>query len=161
LLVWTPTNSFNFVLPWLLLLATLALGFGRIFGEWLVRRWRIRPTALLAIQFALGVYGGYFGGALGIMMIAMWGLAGHHDLKRLYAPRTLLVSSANIMAALTFIIARAVYWPETLVMLVAAAIGGYGGAQIGRRAPQKVVRAWTLTLTASVTLGFFVRAYIW
>jgi uncharacterized protein len=65
------------------------------------------------------------------------------------------------MAALTFIIPRAVHWPETVVMLVAAAIGGYGGAQIGRHAPPEVVRAWTLTLTASITLGFFVRAYIW
>jgi len=160
LLVWTPTNAFDFVLPWLLLLATLALGFGRIFGEWLGRRRRIGPTALLSIQFALGVYGGYFGGAVGIMMMAVWGLAGHHDLKRLNAPRTLLVSSANLMAALTFIIARAVHWPETLAMLVGAAIGGYGGAQIGRRAPTKVVRAWTLSLTACITLGFFVRAYM-
>jgi uncharacterized protein len=160
LLVWTPTNTFNFVLPWLLLLATLALGFGRIFGEWLGHRWRLEPPALLSIQFVLGVYGGYFGGAVGIMMMAVWGLVGHHDLKRLNAPRTLLVSSANLMAALTFIIARAVYWPETVVMLVAAAIGGYGGAQIGRRAPPKVVRAWTLSLTACITLGFFVRTYV-
>jgi uncharacterized membrane protein YfcA len=160
LLMWTPSNTFDFVLPWLLLLATLALGFGRIFGEWLSRRWRINPTALLSIQFALGVYGGYFGGAVGIMMMAVWGLLGDHDLKSLNAPRTLLVSSANMMAALMFIIARAVHWPETLVMLVGAAIGGYGGAQIGRRAPPQLVRAWTMSLTACVTLAFFVRAYI-
>jgi uncharacterized membrane protein YfcA len=160
LLVSTPTNTFDFVLPWLLLLATLALGFGRFFGEWSARRLRIRPTALLSIQFALGVYGGYFGGAVGIMMMAVWGLVGHHDLKRLNAPRTLLVSSANMMAALTFIIARAVHWPETAVMLVGAAFGGYGGAQIGRRAPPKIVRAGTLSLTACITLCFFVRAYM-
>jgi uncharacterized membrane protein YfcA len=160
LLVSTPTNTFDFVLPWLLLLATLALGFGRFFGEWSARRWRIGPTALLSVQFALGVYGGYFGGAVGIMMMAVWGLVGHHDLKRLNAPRTLLVSSANMMAALTFMIARAVHWPETVVMLVGAAIGGYGGAQIGRRAPPKIVRAWTLSLTACITLCFFVRAYM-
>lgn len=160
LLLWTPIKAFNFVLPWLLLLATLALGFGRTFGEWLGRRWRIRPAAVLTIQFGLGVYGGYFGGAVGIMMMAVWGLLGEHDLKSLNAPRTLLVSSANIMAVLTFIIARAVHWPETVVMLVAALIGGYGGAQIGRRTPPKVVRAGTLSLTACITLGFFVRAYM-
>jgi uncharacterized protein len=160
LLLWTPIRTFNFVLPWLLLLATLALSFGRAVGEWLSRRWRIKPWSVLIIQFALGVYGGYFGGAVGIMMMAVWGLLGNRDLKSLNAPRTLLVSAANIMAVLTFIIARAVHWPETIVMLVAAAIGGYGGAQIGRRAPPKVVRAGTLCLTACITLAFFVRAYV-
>jgi uncharacterized protein len=160
LLIWTPAQTFDVVLPWLLLLATLALGFGRRFGEWLGRRWRIRPAAVLTVQFGLAIYGGYFGGAVGLMMMAVWGLLGLHDLKRLNAPRTLLVSCANLMAVLTFIIARAVYWPETLIMLVAGVIGSYGGAQIGRRAPPNVVRVWTLVLTAGITLAFFVRAYM-
>lgn len=152
LLLWTPITTFNFVLPWLPLLATLALSFGRAVGEWLGRRWRIKPGAVLSIQFALGVYGGYFGGAVGIMMMAVWGLLGNRDLKSLNAPRTLLVSTVNIMAVLTFIIARAVHGPETVVMLVAAAIG--------RRTPPKVVRAGTLCLTACITLAFFIRAYV-
>jgi uncharacterized protein len=63
-------------------------------------------------------------------------------------------------AVLTFIIARAVHWPETIVILVAAAVGGYGGAQIGRRAPPRVVRAGTMFLTACFTLAFFARAYM-
>ncbi len=160
LLLWTPVKTFNFILPWLLLLATLALSFGRRFGEWLRRRWRIRPAAVLTIQFGLGVYGGYFGGAVGIMMMAVWGLLDNRDLKSLNAPRTLLVSAANIMAVLTFAISGAVQWPETVIMLVAATAGGYGGAQIGRRAPPKIVRAGTLFLTACITLAFFVRAYM-
>jgi uncharacterized membrane protein YfcA len=49
--LWTPIKTFDFVLPWLLLLATLALSFGRKLGEWLRRRWRIRPVAVLTIQF--------------------------------------------------------------------------------------------------------------
>jgi len=160
LLLWTPIRTFDFVLPCLLLLATLALSFGHKLGKWLRRRWRIRPAAVLTIQFGLGAYGGYFGGAVGIMMMAVWGLLENRDLKDLNAPRTLLVSTANIAGVLTFIIARAVHWPETIVMLVAAAIGGYGGAQLGRRAPPKVVRAGTLFLTACITLAFFARAYI-
>lgn len=161
LLLSTPIRTFNFVLPWLLLLATLALSFGRTLGGWLGRRWRIGPAVVLTIQFGLGVYGGYFGGAVGIMMIAVWGLVGHHDLKNLNAPRTLLVSSANIMAVLIFSIGGAVHWPETIVMLIAAVIGGYGGAHIGRRTAPKVVRVGTLCLTACITLGFFIRAYLW
>ena len=160
LLLSTPSQAFDLVLPWLLLLATLALSFGRKLGEGLRRRWRITPAAVLTIQFGLGIYGGYFGGAVGIMMMAVWGLLDGRDLKALNAPRTLLVSTANVMAALTFIVARAVHWPETLVMLVAAAAGGYGGAQIGRRAPPGVVRAGTLLLTGCITVAFFVRAYL-
>ncbi|HVI88487.1 MAG TPA: sulfite exporter TauE/SafE family protein [Dongiaceae bacterium] len=160
LLLWTPVKTFDVVLPWLLLLATLALSFGRKLGEWLRRRWRIRPAAVLTIQFGLGIYGGYFGGAVGIMMMAVWGLLESRDLKSLNAPRTLLVSAANVVAVLTFILARAVHWPETVVMLIAAAAGGYGGAHIGRRAPPAIIRAGTLLLTAGITLAFFGRAYM-
>jgi uncharacterized membrane protein YfcA len=159
LLLLTPTTTFDVVLPWLLLLAFLALGFGRSLGEWLRRRCRIRPWAVLTIQFGLGVYGGYFGGAVGIMMMAVWGLLDARDLKSLNAPRTLLVSTANLMAVAIFALAHAVRWPAAIVMLLGATVGGYGGAQIGRRAPARVVRAGTPLLTAGITLAFFFRAY--
>jgi len=158
LLLRTAARTFDHLLPWLLLLATLALTFGRPLGEALRRRWNIRPWAVLMAQFVLGIYGGYFGGAVGIMMMAVWGLLDSCELKALNPPRTLLVSAANLMAVATFIVARAVHWPETLVMLVAAALGGYGGAHLGRRAPARVVRAGTLLLTAGITLAFFLRA---
>jgi uncharacterized protein len=159
LLLVTSSAAFNFVLPWLLLLASLALAFGRTLGERLRQHWHIRPWAVLIVQFALGIYGGYFGGAVGIMMIAVWGLLDSSDVKRLSAPRTLLVSAANTMAVLTFIAAGVVHWRETAVMLVAAIVGGYGGAQIGRRTPAKLIRAGTLLVTACITVAFFVRAY--
>jgi uncharacterized membrane protein YfcA len=107
----------------------------------------------------LGIYGGYFGGAVGIMMMALWGLLESRDLKSLHAPRTLLVSAANAAAVLIFIAAHAVHWHETSVMLIGAAAGGYGGAQIGRRAPSTWIRAATLFVTLSITLLFFIRAY--
>lgn len=161
LLLSTPVRTFDLVLPWLLLLTALALGFGRRLGDWLRRRWRITPAAVVTVQFALAIYGGYFGGAVGIMMMAVWGLIESRDLKSLNAPRTLLVTAANMMAVLTFIIAQAVQWRETALMLAAATLGGYGGAQIGRRAPANAVRLGTLLLTAAITLAFFARAYLW
>jgi len=111
------------------------------------------------IQLALGIYGGYFGGAVGIMMMAVWSLLGSRDLKGLNAPRTLLVTAANTMAVLIFIVARAVRWNETLIMLIAATIGGYGGALLGRRAAPRVIRAGTLLIASGITLLFFVRTY--
>jgi uncharacterized protein len=114
---------------------------------------------VLAIQFVLGVYGGYFGGGVGLMMLAVWGLLERRDLKSLNASRTLLVVAANTMAVLIFIAARAVFWREAIIMLLAATIGGYSGAQIGRRCPTIVLRALTLSITVSITIAFFVRAY--
>jgi uncharacterized membrane protein YfcA len=159
LLLETSAKTFDVVLPWLLLIALFALAFGRRLGEWMRARWHISASVVLVIQFALGVYGGYFGGAVGIMMMAVWGLLDRQDLKRLSAPRTLLVSAANTMAVVTFVIARAVQWPETITMLVAATIGGYAGAMVGRRAPAHVIRVGTLAVTACITVVFFVRAY--
>lgn len=159
LLLSTPSRYFDFELPWLLLLATVALSFGRRIGELLRRHWQIGASTVLVIQFALGIYGGYFGGAVGIMMMAAWHLLDGSEIKNLNYPRTLLVCAANLMAVLFFISAHAVRWPETFLMLVAAALGGYGGARIGRVAPREVIRWGTLALTSGITIAFFVRAY--
>lgn len=159
LLLRTSSTAFTFVLPWLMLLAFLTLAFGRRIGEAMRARWHIHAHAVLAVQFALGVYGGYFGGAVGIMMMAIWGLLDSGDLKRLNPPRTLLVSAANSAAVLAFIAANAVHWRATLVMMGGGIIGGYFGARIGRRISPGVIRAVTLLATFCITLAFFVKTY--
>src|SRR3954452_2138963 len=87
LLLWTPSRAFDFILPWLMLVATLALAFGRQAGVVLRRHVHIGPGAMLAGQFFLGIYGGYYGGAIGLMMLALWALVGEHDIKSLNPPR--------------------------------------------------------------------------
>lgn len=159
LLLWTPSSAFDVMIPWLLLFATLLLAFGNDVGAFLRRHVAIGTTAMLAIQFVLGVYGGYFGGAVGIMMIAIWSLLGTTDLKRLHPARTLMVSSANTAAVALFIVARAVAWRETLVMLVGGIGGGFAGGHVGRRLDTRLVRAGTLTITTLITAIFFYRAY--
>src|SRR5262249_47341856 len=123
------------------------------------KRWRIAPGAVIAVQFGLGIYGGYFCGAVGIMMIAIWGLLDNRDLKSLNGPRTLFVGAAHAVAVLIFFSARAVHLAPTATMLVGATLGGYCGALIGRRAPSQIIRAGTLLLTGLITVAFFVRAY--
>ena len=159
LLLSTPTKIFDFLLPWLLLIATLTLAFGRQLGEWLRRVWHVPPRVVLGIQFVLGIYGGYFGGAIGIMMTAVWGLLMQRNLKSLNAQRTLLVTTANTMAVLIFIAAGAVRWKETVALLIAATIGGYCGALVGRRASPKLVHAGTLLIAGSITVLFFIHTY--
>ena len=160
LLLLTPIKTFDVVLPWLLAIATVALAFGARLGELLRRRWHIGASTVLVVQFCLGIYGGYFGGGVGIMMMAVWSLLTDRTLKSFNAPRTLLVCAANTVAVIIFIAAGSVRWREALAMLVGAILGGYLGANIGRRAPAGVIRSGTLLLSVCITLAFFARAYL-
>ena len=157
LLLSTSSRTFDVVLPWLLLIASVALAFGRRVGEWLRARWRIAPSVVVVIQFGLGIYGGYFGGAVGIMMMATWSLLGVSDLRVMNPTKTVLVGAMNAVAVLYFIAARAVLWPQTLAMLVAAAIGGYAGARIAMRLDTRWLRAGVIAISTAITLTFFLR----
>ncbi len=159
LLLSTPAVAFNRLVPWLLLTATLTFTFGARAGLVLRRRFRIGRAPLLAAQFVLGVYGGYFGGAVGIMMLAVWGLLSGTELVRLHALRVALVGVTNSVAVLCFVAAGAVWWPQTLVMLVGAAAGGYLGAQIGRRMSPRVLRISVSVFMVVMTGVFFWRAW--
>ena len=159
LLLVTPGGAFDLVIPWLLLLATLTFAGGRHLGAWLRRYLRIGRGAFLVIQFILSIYGGYFGGAIGLMMMAVWTLIDSAELKIMAAPRTLLVSATNGAAVLCFAVAGAVRWPETLAMMLSAIAGGYYGARFARHLPPTVLRWFVVALSATVTIVFFARRY--
>jgi uncharacterized membrane protein YfcA len=159
LLLVTPGEAFDRVIPWLLLLATLTFASGRNFGDWLRRYLRIGRTGLLAIQFTLGVYGGYFGGAVGLMMMAAWTLLDSAELQAMAPARTLLTSAANGMAVLCFAVAGAVWWLEGLAMTASTIAGGYCGARFASHLPPAVLRGFVILLSACVTAGFFFKAY--
>jgi uncharacterized membrane protein YfcA len=157
LLLVTPGGAFDLVIPWLLLLATLTFAGGRHLGDWLRRYVTIGRPAFLVIQFILSIYGGYFGGAIGLMMMAVWTLIDASELKTMAATRTALVSTANGTAVLCFILAGAVRWPEMLSMMVSAIAGGYYGARFARHLPPAVLRWFVVALSATVTVVFFLR----
>jgi uncharacterized protein len=158
LLLATPERLFDVVIPWLFLLATLTFAFGARAGLALRRVVTVGPGGLPVIQFVIAIYGGYFGGAVGLMMMAAWSLLhARDDLKSMAPARVLLTSSANGAAVLWFIFAGAVRWPETLAMLAASVVGGYLGARLTRVLPAPAVRWFVVALTAIVTLAFFWR----
>jgi uncharacterized membrane protein YfcA len=158
LLLATPSATFDHIIPWLLLLATLALAFGPRVGLALRRVIRLGAPPLLAGQFLLGIYGGYFGGAVGIMMMAVWSLLGTADLKAMNPVKTLLVAATNTVAVLCFAAADAVRWPETSAVLLAALVGGYAGARAGSCLGPRLIRAAVVSITAGMTIAFFIRA---
>ena len=159
LLIWTPQRAFDHLLPWLLLTGSLAFAFGRQGGRWLRARIRIAPAVSLTVQFLLGVYGGYFGGAVGIMMMAAWSLLGATDLHAMNVSRTLIVGVTNIVAAMVFILGGFIWWPQTLVMLIGASLGGYVAAAMTRRLNAEKLRIFISILQFAMTALFFWRAY--
>jgi uncharacterized protein len=159
LLLATPSSTFDVIIPWLLLLATLAFAFGGRIGASLSRHVRIGSSIVLPIQFVLAIYGGYFGGAVGIMMMAVWSLLGRVNLKAVNPAKTLLVAAANAIAVLCFIVAGAVWWRSTAIMLVAGVVGGYAGARIARRLDVRLIRAGVLLISSGMTVVMFIRVW--
>ncbi|ACG78595.1 conserved hypothetical protein [Phenylobacterium zucineum HLK1] len=157
LLLWTPSATFDRVLPWLLLAATAMLAGGPRIAPRLAGL-AGRPAVLLLLQFGLGVYGGYFGGAVGIMMMAAWRMLTGAEVRDLQGARTLMVTAANAIAVATFVVAGAVAWPFALALGAGALAGGYAGAHAGRRLPARVVKWTTVGLCAGVTVLFFLRS---
>jgi len=160
LLLATPAATFDTVIPWLLLLATLVFAVGRQVGAKLRQVARIDARILLTVQFLTAIYGGYFGGAVGVMMMAVWSLFGIDDIKAMNAAKTLLVGVTNSVAVACFIAAGQVFWPQTAIMLLAAVAGGYAGARVGRRMNPRHVRAGITVLNVAMTAAFFLRSYL-
>lgn len=155
----TPTRMFDQILPWLLLVASLALAFGPRIQAKIQGKLKSGAAVVLIGQAVLSIYGGYFGGAMGIMTLAFWSLILSAELKDLQYPRTLLVATSNAAAVVAFAFAGAVSWWTVAFMTPAAILGGYGGALVGRNLKPAYVRAGTIVLAFAVTAAFFIRAY--
>jgi uncharacterized protein len=159
LLLFTPTTTFDAIFPWLLLFGTLAFSFGRQAGIVLRRMVHIGTPTLIFVQFLLAIYGGYFGGAVGIMTLAVWSLFFVSNLTALNAAKTLLVGCMNATAVVCFVLAGKVWWPQAVVMLVAAVAGGYLGARVTRKLDPSRVRTAITVLTFAMTALVFYRHY--
>jgi uncharacterized membrane protein YfcA len=172
LLLHTPSTTFSRLIPLLLLAATLLFAFGPSFTAWLKRRKAAETSAtgesqtrsmsgvvgMCAGQAVIAIYGGYFVGGIGILMLAAFGLMGMENIHAMNALKTLLASCINGVAVVTFIIAGAVDWPQAVVMLIGGTIGGYGGAAYARRLEPGLVRRIVIVVAVAMTIYFFIRA---
>jgi uncharacterized membrane protein YfcA len=158
LLLYTPQTTFDTVIPWLMLAATLLFTFGARITPLLKRFIHIGPVTVV-IQFFIAIYGGYFGGAIGILMLATWTVFGLTDIHIMNANRTLMGAATNIIAAVLFAIARKIWWPQTLMMLVGTIIGGYIGARLARKVSPVYIRAIVTVVSAGITIAFFLRRH--
>jgi uncharacterized protein len=163
LLLRTPAHTFLRVLPWLMLAATLLF----IAGPRLTKAdpqtgGNPRLRALMAaafFQLLVGIYGGYFGGGMGIVVLAMLTAFGMADIHEMNAFKIVLSTATNGIAVLIFIFKHAVFWPQAIIMIAGAALGGYFGARYSLRLPRLWVRWFVIAIGTGMTAYFFVHAY--
>ncbi|MEU4396739.1 TSUP family transporter [Kribbella sp. NPDC023855] len=156
LLLALPSNSFDAVVPWLLAFATFVLAFGRRIASALRTTVAGRPV-IMAGQLLLSIYGGYFGGASGLMMVAFWSVAASIDPGRVNPLRMAQMAAIYLTAAVVFLLASDVLTESAKLglMLGGAILGGYGGATIARKLPTPVLRAIVVGSAAAMTVVYF------
>lgn len=172
LLIKTPQQTFEHLVPWLLLGGTLLFAYGPRIRAIAGRSGTtptdndLRQTSWLALsaasllQFAVGTYGGYFGGGIGFVMMGMMAALGMSDIHNMNALRTLLAATINIVAVATFIVAGAVLWPQCLVMIVGAMAGGWSGGHYAQKADPKKLRYVVIWIGLLMSVYFFATAYL-
>lgn len=155
LLLLTSDNMFQRIVPWLLLLATALFALAPQLRTWSGHQ----GTAPAAWKAALGMlavaaYGGYFNGGLGILLLALLGLLGQTQLNAMNGMKNLVSALLTAIAVGIYAAGGIVQWRLALVMMLAATLGGYGGARLARRLPPTALR-WGIVTTGLVMAGLF------
>jgi uncharacterized protein len=166
LLVATPSKTFDGLVPFLIFFATLLFMAQSSFRAFMgahagtgappSSRW-IAGAALF--QFAVAVYGGYFGAGIGILMLASLGMLGFKDVHEMNTLKVMLGFLINIVAAFYFIWSGLVNWPDAGTMVIGTIAGGYAGAHFAQRLPQKYVRAAITAIGLIISVVMFYRQF--
>lgn len=165
LLRFTPPAVFDQLVPFLILFATVLFMVQKPVtsrvqqsgGDHRSTQWF---AGALAFQLAVALYGGYFGAGIGILMLAALGILGLHDIHQMNGLKNFFALCINGVAALYFIWARMVYWPDVLVMAVGAIAGGIGGAGAARRMGRTAVRWIVIAIGFGMAISLFVRKWL-
>lgn len=165
LLLKTPQHVFLHLIPWLLLSGTLLFAFGNniramagkshVVEDLATMSWRV-ITATSIAELLVAIYGGYFGAGIGFILLGMLAALGMRDIHAMGAIRTLLSVVINAAAVLTFILARAVFWPHCLVMIAGAMTGGWFGAHYAQKADPRKVRGFVIAVGLAMSAYYFV-----
>ena len=164
LLLHTSTRTFERLVPWLILIATLLFASQEVIAKRLnlVARAHEKPTAgwvtfVFSFQFIVAIYGGYFGAGIGILMLAALGLIGLTDLHQMNALKNLLAICINGVAAIYFAMSGAVIWPDALLMAIAAIFGGFAGAKLAHKLGRNFVRGAVVVIGLAMTVALYLK----
>ncbi|GAD22758.1 sulfite exporter TauE/SafE family protein [Acidovorax sp. MR-S7] len=156
LLLVTPDATFKKIVPWLLLAATAMFAFGPQLRRWAGATGHGPVSASKAGlgMLAVAAYGGYFNGGLGILLLALFGLLGQTQLNAMNGMKNLVSALLTAIAVAIYAAGGIVEWKQALLMMVAATLGGYGGARVARKLPAPVLR-WGIVATGLVMAAVF------
>ena len=163
LLRWTPALIFDRMVPYLILFATLLFMAQETVqrmlktGDAQSRRSLKWLLGAILFQLAVGIYGGYFGAGIGILMLAALSILGLKDIHEMNSLKVVFGGSINGIAAAYFVWARMVYWPDVVIMAVAAIVGGYGGAGMARKLGRTAVRRIVIAIGFGMAISLFIK----
>lgn len=155
LLLSTPPTFFAGLVPWLILFATIVFAIGNITPLKVTQRIKLRPCGALVGLFMIAIYGGYFGGGIGFLMLAAFTLFGMRDINAMNGLKMVLAGIMTVAAVMIFIVAAVVRWPQTIPMLVGAIAGSYLAAHWAQRLDQRLIKGFVIALGAGLTVYFF------
>jgi uncharacterized protein len=163
LLLRTPEQQFKALIPYLLAFATLLFAAsGPITGRLraaMVEEPDNRHLAIVGlVQFFVAVYGGYFGGGIGIMMLAAFAFMDLGNINSMNGLKAVFGAVINGAALVTFVIARLIVWKFAIIMIVASVLSGYFSARVARRIRPDIIRWVVIAVGAAMTVYFFVAA---
>jgi len=164
ILLHTPQATFMHLVPYLFLVATLLFTFGKRLSGWMGLHLKISGTlswpvvcgAALA-QLFIAVYGGFFGGGIGILMLALLAMIRMDNIHSMNALKSLLAAAINGAAVVTFVVAGAVFWQQAIVMILGSTTGGFGGASLAQKLDPRFVRGFVIAVGFSMTAYFLWR----
>ncbi|MBI1172466.1 TSUP family transporter [bacterium] len=156
LLLETPSSIFARLVPWLVLFATTVFAWGSFGPKPEPGTTRLSPRAAGIAQFGIAIYGGYFGGGIGFLMMAALTMAGLPT-RNAAATKNVLAGVMNAAAVALFVLSPMVHWLEALVLGSGAMIGGLGGAFALQRVNERLLRAAIVCIGILLTIGLFTR----
>jgi uncharacterized membrane protein YfcA len=157
LLLSTPSSIFAGLVPWLVLFATIVFAVGNFAPLEVIQHLKLSPRGALVVHFIISIYGGYFGGGIGFLMLAALTLFGMRDINAMNGLKMALVGVMTMTATAAFVLADVVRWSETLPMLVGSVVGGYVAARGAQLLDQRLIKGFIVVLGAGLTAFFFWR----
>ena len=157
LLLATPPSFFARLLPWLVLAATAIFAWGSFVRKPSEHRRPLGPFGAGAAQFLIAIYGGYFGGGIGFLMLAAFSLAGL-PVRAAGAAKNLLAAAMNASAVVVFVFSHDVHWLAAMTLGLGAVAGGLAGAWLLTRINETALKLAVVTLGLALFIGLLAKA---
>jgi uncharacterized protein len=153
----TPASIFARLVPWLVLFATAIFAWGSFFRKSADTTAHVGPRGAGLAQFLISIYGGYFGGGIGFLMVAALTLAGQ-NVRIASATQNVLAGVMSASAVAIFVFSSDLHWLQAAVTALGATIGGVAGARALHVVPDKLLRVFVIVVGTLLTVGLFVKA---